>query len=173
MKPIKKMTISAMMVALCVAMMTLGALVGTLDLTAAALSSLCMAFIYIEVGAPYPLVSWLCASLLSFVCFPHSMLWAQFLLFFGIYPTLKGYIERLPRAVWWGIKLVWFNATLWLFIGLLEWVFSTPFFTGELWRRIALYAVCNVAFLAYDLFLTFAVRLYVLRYRDKLKKYLK
>ena len=86
-----------MMCALSVVVLALGAVFEALDLTAAALASICIAFIYIEVGAPYTFISWLCTTLLSFLFFPQSLLWIEYLLLYGIYPILKGYIEKLPR----------------------------------------------------------------------------
>ena len=38
---------------------------------------------------------------------------------------------------------------------------------------LILWIVANIAFLAYDLFLTMIVRVYFLKYRPKLQKYLK
>ena len=86
-----------MMCALSVVVLALGAVFEALDLTAAALASICIAFIYIEVGAPYTFIAWICTTVLSFLFFPQSLLWIEYLLLFGLYPILKGYIERSTR----------------------------------------------------------------------------
>ena len=52
MRSTKKITLSAMMCALSVVILALGAVFEALDLTAAAIASICIAFVYIEVGAP-------------------------------------------------------------------------------------------------------------------------
>ena len=84
MRSTKKITISAMMCALSVVILALGAVFEALDLTAAALASICIAFVYIEVGAPYTFIAWICTTLLSFLFFPQSLLWIEYLLLFGL-----------------------------------------------------------------------------------------
>ena len=95
MRPTKKITLSAMMCALSVAVLALGAVFEALDLTAAALASICIAFIYIEIGAPHTYIAWLCTTLLSFLFFPQSLLWIEYLLLFGLYPLVADQARRL------------------------------------------------------------------------------
>ncbi len=187
MRSTKKVTLSAMMCALSVVMLTLGAVFEALDLTAAALSSICIAFVYIEIGAPYTFLSWLCTTLLAALLFPQSMLWIEYLLLFGLYPILKGYIERLPRLLWWPIKLPLYNLCLLLMAKAMGFILGIDFFgTGgdirnifsmgaSVWYEspLILWIVANVAFLAYDLFLTMIVRVYMYKYRPRLQKFLK
>ena len=187
MRSTKKVTLSAMMCALSVVILALGAVFEALDLTAAAIASICIAFIYIEVGAPYTFIAWLCTTLLSFLFFPQSLLWIEYFLLYGIYPILKGYIEKLPRMLWWPIKLPIYNACLFLMAEGMSLILGVDFFgTGgdlknifsmgaEIWWEspLILWIVANVAFLAYDLFLTMIVRVYFLKYRPRLQKYLK
>ena len=82
-----------MMVALSVAVMALGAVFEVMDLSVCALASLFVAFVFIEVGSPYTFLVWICTSIITFIFFPASMVSLEYLLIFGIYPTLKGYIE--------------------------------------------------------------------------------
>ena len=58
-----------MVVALTVVFMAVGAFVEMLDLTAAALASVIVMFVFIEVGKPYHFLVWLGSSLLCFVFF--------------------------------------------------------------------------------------------------------
>lgn len=187
MRSTKKVTLSAMMCALSVVMLALGAVFEALDLTAAALASICIAFICFEVGAPYSFIAWLCTTLLSFLFFPQSLLWIEYLLLFGLYPILKGYIERLPRLFWWPIKLPLYNLCLFLMAEGMSFILGVDFFgingnwknifsmnAAMLWESpLILLIVANIAFVAYDLFLTMAMRVYVLKYRPRLQKYLK
>ena len=163
-----------MMVALGTVFMTLGAFVEVMDLTVCALASLIVAFVYIEIGAPYTWLVWLCTSLATFLCFSGSVLWVEYLFVFGIYPILKAYIERLPRFLWLVFKLVFVNAVIWLMVLVCEMVLGVPFFGGEtVWINVMVYAVMNVAFVAYDLFITVLVRLYLVKYRHRFSKFLK
>lgn len=187
MRSTKKVTLSAMMCALSVVVLALGAVFEALDLTAAALASICIAFVCIEVGVPYNFIAWLCTTLLSFLFFPQSMLWIEYLLLFGLYPILKGYIERLPRLIWWPIKIFVYNLCLFLMAEGMSFILGVDFFgIGGNWANIfsmgsaiwwesplILLIVANIAFVAYDIFLTMVVRVYLLKYRPRLQKYLK
>lgn len=173
MRETKKITLSALMSALSVALMTLGAVFETLDLTIAALASLCIAFVYIEIGFPYTWISWIVSSLLGFLMFPQSTVVVEFFLLFGVYPILKGYVERLPRRFWWCIKLPLFNVQFWLILAVVRFVLGLPVLEDGLWLNVALYLLANLTAVAYDGFLTVVVRLYLRKYRDKIRKLLK
>ena len=163
-----------MMVALGVVLMVLGAVVDVLDLTACAISSLVVVFVYLEIGSPYTWLVWLCTSLLSFVFFPGKALWVEYLLIFGIYPILKAYIERLPRKLWLIIKLLYSNGIILLLMLLVKLIFKTPLVESELpWMLPAIYVLMNVAFVAYDMFITVMVRFYFVKLRNRIKHLLK
>ena len=107
-----------MIVALGTVFMLLGAVIEVFDLTAVALASVLVAFVYIEIGSPYTWLVWICTTLCTFLFYQHSPMWLIYLVLFGIYPILKGYIEKLPKAFWWPIKIVYGNlAFLAVFFG--------------------------------------------------------
>ena len=81
-----------MIIALGTVLMVLGAMVDVLDLSVCALASLFVAFVYIEIGSPYPFFVWLGTSLATFLFFPGSIIWLEYLLVFGLYPILKAYV---------------------------------------------------------------------------------
>lgn len=178
MKPTKKLTLSAMAVALGTVFMVLGSIFEVLDMTASALSSLLVAVIYVEVGAPYTFLVWICTTLTTAVLYPGSAMWMMYLLLFGIFPILKGYIERLRRPLWLPFKLLFGNAMMILiFLG-------TTFLLGipadlELFGlpREAVYAVffvlVNIALILYDYFLTVLIRFYMVKLHPVLKKLFK
>lgn len=174
MKQTKKITLSAMVVALSTVFMVLGAVVDVLDLSVCALASLLVAFVYIEIGSPYTWLVWICTSLATFVCFPGSIIWMEYFLVFGIYPILKAYIEKLPRRIWLIVKLLFINAIIWVLIFCVELILGIPFFAvDKLWLKAAIYVLMNVAFIAYDLFITVLVRVYFEKFRPRFKKFLK
>ena len=174
MRATKKITVSAMIVALGVVFLTVGAMWEVLDLSLAAFASLLVAFIYIEIGSPYTWLVWLATSLITLIIFPGSIVWAEYLALFGIYPIIKAYIERMPRFIWWPVKLAYINAVFVAAIFLIEVLFSIPFFSTDVWWiRAGLYIFLNVAFVAYDLFLTVLVRAYMIKYRPRFRKFLK
>ena len=174
MRQTKKFTLSALIVALSVVVMALGALFELFDLSVCALASLFVAFVYIEIGSPYTFAVWLCTSLIVFLFFPGSFVWLEYLALFGIYPILKGYIERLSPKIWWPVKLLFGNAVILLLIFGFKLITGMPFFEAESKLIIAgLYLILNVAFAMYDIFLSVLIRFYLTRLRARFKRFLK
>ena len=177
----KKLTLSAMIVALGTVFMVLGAVVEVFDLTAVALASALVALVYIELGSPYTWLVWLCTTFTTFILYQHSTMWFLYLVLFGVYPILKGYIERLPRIFWWLIKLPIANASFALMVLGIQLIFPFPFIDpGESFFGItgsalyvAVWALFNVAFIAYDFFITVMARFYMVRLRPRFKKIFK
>ena len=173
----KKITLSAMMVALGTATMIIGAFLEVFDLTICALVSMLVVFAFIEIGSYYPWLVWICTSLAAGLLYPQSLMWAEYFLIFGIYPIIKAYIEKLPRWSWLIVKLAYVNAMIWGVAGICEFILhqTFPFFEevdGEIFFVI-LYVLMNVAFIAFDLFITVMVRFYFIKLRPRFKKFLK
>ena len=179
MRATKKLTLSAIITAFGALFMSLGAFVEVFDLTAAALASLLMVFVYLEIGSPYTYLVWICTTLISALIYPGSLLWLEYLFIFGIYPILKGYIERLYRPFWLILKLLYANLTVFLVFYLGELVLGIPFSEGELFGlpgyavRLVLVLLLNLAFLLYDIFINVMVRFYMTRLRGRFKRFLK
>ena len=170
----KKITLSAMMVALGTAFMVLGAVIEVLDLTVCALASMLVVFVYLEIGSYYPWLVWICTSLATALIYPGSIIWAEYLLVFGIYPLIKAYIERLPRWSWIIVKLIYINAVVWGMFCISEFLLGIPFFEDDSRLLIVItYVLTNIAFLAYDLFITVMVRFYFAKLRPRIQKLLK
>ena len=174
MRQTKKITLSAMIVALGTVLMVVGGLVEMLDLTVCAVASLLVAFVYIEIGSPYTWLVWICTSLATFLCMPGKFIWLIYFLIFGIYPILKAYVEKLPHGAWLILKFLFINAMLWLLIFGFELILGIPFFAvDKLWLKAGVYIVMNVAFVAYDVFITVLVRFYFERLRHRFRNFLK
>ena len=180
MRETKKLTVSAMTVALGVAFMSLGAVLSVLDLSCAVLASLLVTFIYIELGSPYTWLVWLCTALASFLFFPGSFMWLVYLTVFGIYPILKGYIERLPRVFWLILKLIFVNAMLTLLVLGSEFLVGQSFFgdvsdipLAPMVAYAVLWVLMNIAFLLYDRLIVIMVVFYEKKIRPKISNLLK
>ena len=162
------------MVALGTTFMIIGAVIEVLDLSVCALASLLVVFIYLEVGSYYPWLVWICTTLATGLLYPGSLLWAEYLLVFGVYPLMKSYIERLPRWSWIIVKLLYANAVIWILFLVCEKLLGIPFFEDEgRLMRIITYILTNVAFVAYDFFITVMVRFYYDKLRPRFKRFLK
>ncbi len=175
MRKTKKLTLSAMMVALGTAIMVIGAYVGLLELSTLALSSVFMAFVFIEIGSPYTWSVWLATSLMTFLfCQARPEIALEYLLVFGLYPLLKAYIERLPRKIWLVFKLIYANAVIWALIFLVKLVTGVPLFVSDkLWLNAIVYVLLNAFFVAYDIFITVLVRFYIEKLRKRFRNLLK
>ena len=184
MRSTKKLTLSAILVAMSVVVMVIGGVLPVLDLSMSAMASLIVAFAYIEIGSPYTWLIWLATTVLSAVMFPGSLLWVSYLVAFGVYPILKGYIERAPRGLWVLFKLLFANAAIWLMIFGCELVTGLPLFDVESlgleisetvakWIKVALYLVLNLVFFAYDLCITACVRFYMEKLQHRFQKFLR
>ena len=183
MKQTKKLTVSAVCIALGVLFMTLGAFIEVLDLTVAAMCSCLMAFVFIEVGDKYAFGVWLGTSILGFVFFTYSLVWVTYFLIFGIYPILKAYIEKLKKPFWIPIKLVLFVASSLLIILTSEVFLGIPFFGDtleipffennmELFKKIVVVGLI-AAMYVYDVFMTIMIRAYLFTFRKRIKSILK
>lgn len=181
MKETKKLTISAMIVALGTVFMVLGAVIEVLDLSAVALASVLVAFVYIELGSPYTWLVWICTTLTTFLFYQHSPMWFIYFVLFGIYPILKGYIERLKRPLWLPIKLLFGNVAFLAMLFGIQLITGLPFvdpndsFLGITGKAVYIltWVIFNVAFVLYDYFITVMVRFYMDKLRPKFKNILK
>ena len=162
------------MVALGTAFMVLGAVIEVLDLTVCSIASMLVVFIYLEIGSYFPWLVWICTSLATALIYPGSIIWAEYMLVFGVYPLIKAYIERLPRWSWLIVKLIYINAVVWGMFCISEFLLGIPFFEDESKVLIVItYILTNVAFIMYDLFITVMVRLYYVKLRPRIQKLLK
>ncbi len=169
----KKLTLSAIMVALGTAAMILGAVFPVMDLTVCALASLIVVFIYLEIGSYYPWLVWICTTLATALIYSSSGIWAEYFLIFGIYPLIKAYIERLPRWSWLIVKLAYINAVIWGLFGIFH-LLGIPFFEEDSkLLAIVTYVLMILAFILYDLFIVVMVRFYMQKIRPKFKNLLK
>lgn len=180
MKQTKKLTLSAMIVALGTVFMKLGSIIEVFDLTAAALASMLVAFVYVEIGSPYTWLVWLATSFLTFILPPTASVGVMYLLLFGIYPILKGYIEKLPKIFWWPIKIVFGNISLALMVLMLQ-MMGMPFvnagdtlfgITGK-YLYLITWILFNIAMVLYDFFIVVMVRYYLEKLRPRFKNLLK
>jgi hypothetical protein len=174
MKTTKKITVCAMVVALGAIFLVVGSYISAVDLIFEGVASLLAVFVYIELGSPYTWLVWP-ATTLTVAFLPNGISVAGlYFLVFGIYPILKAYIERTPRVLWWLIKLVYINVIILILAATVRLITGASMFTSELFIvNLALWVLINVAFVAYDMFITVAVRLYMLKYRKIFARFLK
>lgn len=160
--------------ALSIVTMFLTALLPLLSLTLCAVAGMFLTVIVIEFSSRYAVTSYVVVVLLSglFVADKESVV--LFCLFFGLYPILKGLIEKLRnRPLEWVIKIVFFNAATIGCFFLVTAVLGIPTeifaFIGEM-APVALLALTNVFFVVYDIAYTRLITLYLFRLQPGLHK---
>ena len=173
MRATKKLTVSAMATAIGTALMAVGAVWDLVDLSLAALASLLIVVILIEVGGPFPWLVWLSTSLLTFICFMGSPIWLMYFVF-GLFPILKYFIEKLKRPFWIILKLLYVSTSIIALVYLVDRIFKIPLFdTDSFFMKAACFLLFVAAFMAYDRLLTSTARLYTVKIRPRLKNLFK
>ena len=170
MRKTKKITVTALLSALAVAVLSLGSLIGTLDLTAAALASFLVVLLHIELGRRWAVLYWAVASLLSLLIIQGNSA-ALFFAAAGLYPLLKAVYERLPRGLEWLLKLLSFGVMLTVYILLAKFVFmlTDAFLSG--WLLWVLVGTAIAAFVLYDIALSKLIVAYSLRFRARFARF--
>ncbi|MBQ8311195.1 MAG: hypothetical protein IJX80_09320 [Clostridia bacterium] len=164
---IKYLTVSAMLCALGVILLSLGALVEVLDISVAVIASFLVVYAVIEMGGAYPWMIWLVTSIVGYLLMPKTPV-LFFALFFGFYPILKEKAEKLPRVISWVIKFVIFHISL-VLMGLGIWFLFPDMLSGmgQLLLLALTYLVSLVAFFVYDVALTRIITFYFIRLRHR------
>ena len=168
---IKYLTVSAMLCALGVVILGLGAVIEVLDITVAAIASLLTIYAVIEIGGAYPWLIWIVTSIIALLLLPLKTPVLFYAFLTGYYPILKQKIERhMARLPAWILKI----AVLAISVGVIwvvMWLFAPALLetTGG-WVMIAVTLFLGVfAFVLYDFCLTRLITLYFVKLQKRFK----
>lgn len=177
----KKLTASAVLAAMGVVLLMLGA-IEVLDISMAALASFFCIFAVIELGRGYSFMIYAVTGILSVVLLPQSLAGWFYIIFFGYYPILKEIFEKLSKTVAWILKLLIFNIAVTAYSVVFFFMFSAQFqqtvaeISGLIGGAkvgvvavVLVYAVLNVVFIIYDIALTRLITLYFVKLRRKFR----
>ncbi len=165
MKNTKKLSFAALMSALGVAFMYGGAMLEVLDLSTAALASICVLLVLVELGTRYAWLTFAVTGILALLLLPQKFAALLFLGFLGFYPMAKALFERRFRG--WRclvLKVLLLNGCTALMLLAVRYVM-----TEALWFEIMTLVLANIVFVVYDIALTRLLRAYVFVWRKKLK----
>lgn len=161
----KALTLSAMVSALSVVLLYLGSVIEVLDLSMALIASVLCTFIVIEARGAWPYLTYAVTSVLSLLLLPNKFIAVVYVLFAGIYPIVKEYIERIKsRLVQWLLKLVVFNTVLTVVFIISKHILALPI-SLSVW----VYALGSPVFVLYDVALSRMITLYLFKLRDRLR----
>ena len=168
MKGTRALTVSAVLCALGVILLAIGSLLQMLDLTMAAVASFLIIFAVIELGGKWPFLIYAVTGVLSVLLVPYKTAPLVYLCFAGYYPMLKALLEgHLPRLWAWVLKLIAFNAGLFVLLFLAFKLFAAFEITSA-WYYWLLPA-CSVVFVVYDIALTRMISAYVYKWRSRFR----
>ena len=171
MKKTKKLTLVALLAALSTILLVLGRFIEVLDLSMAALATLLVLLVFIELGGGWAVALWLSTSALSLLLAPSGapLLYAAI----GFYPIAKAAFERKPRAIERTLKLGVCLLALALYVLVAKFVLMLPDAMLDgilLWGFLAL---AVLVFLLYDYMLTRLAIYYQLRLRHRFARLFK
>lgn len=141
-----------------------------------AVAGLCVMAVLIEAGALYAFLCYVSASVLSFLIAEKEAAF-MFICLFGFYPIVKAFIERIRKSVpEWIIKILLFNACAVVSYYAVTLILGVPAeefaFIGKYGIYIFL-ALCNVAFVLYDIALSKTAVFYMQKIHGIVKKIFK
>ncbi len=169
-KRTKYLTLCAMLCALGVIILALGALIEVLDISVSVIASLLCVYAVIEMGRGYPWLVYAVTAVLSVLLLPQKTPALFYALFAGYYPILKEKLERLRRPIATVLKLVIFHAALGAMVAT-----ALLFFPGslqiqdKLWYFAALYVLGVICFILYDIALSRLITFYLFRLRNRFR----
>ena len=154
----KKLTLSALIAAMCVICLALGAAIPRVSLSLAALAGIFPAVIVLACGFGWAAACSASAAALAILLLPEKTGAVWFLCFFGHYPIWKALIESLQTRVkkpWlvWLLKLLGFAASMLVLYFLFSRLFAAaiPYhFTERAAGPLILGVALLAAFLVYD-----------------------
>jgi hypothetical protein len=177
MKNTKKIAIASLCGSLGVIFLYLGVILNVLDMTAALLSSVLVLFCVLELGYGYAFAVYAIISVLSLLLLPNPSPAWMFIALFGYIPITKFLLEKYLKKLAWIPKLALFNllfaAVIFLGGEVLGFSTENQFGISAKGVYIAFFIVGNFLYVMCDILYGRLTLLYFLRFRDKIKKYLK
>ena len=167
MKNTKKVALAGIFTALCVVFLFVGSLFQTLDLSAAAIGSIIVLIAFIELGNGWAFGVYAASSVLSMLLLPNKTAAVVFTVFAGFYPIVKVWLNKIkPFWLSYTVRILCFNAmlTAMIFIGKKLLGLEEDYLNFG----IIIYALCNVAFIAYDFALERISITYSVKIRSKI-----
>lgn len=166
-----RVALVGLLTALSVIVLYLTALVPTGRLGLVALAGLTPAAAVVSARLPAGLFCYAATGILGLFLSPDKGSVLLYLLFFGLYPLVKCWIERLRKApLEWVCKLAFFNAILticWFFFRAAL-LLGLPNYFNTLW---VLYLLGNVVFVVYDFGFSKLISLYVARVNPFVRRF--
>jgi len=182
MKRTKTIAFSAVFSALGVTLLGLGSLIEVFDLTASAAASLIIVLCMIEMNTTSAFTVYAVTAVLSLIILPNKFPAVVYLVFAGLYPIVKYYIEKIRFKLFeYALKLAFVNISVLIVLAAAKFLLGIPIPDSfEITKKIvfskevyiaALFALSNFAFILFDIALTGLITLYLKKYRKHFGKF--
>lgn len=175
MKNSKVIAYSGVATALSVVMLFLGSIFWVLGYTMPLVASLVMIILLDSISQKSALLTFISTSIISFILLNDKECVLLYILFFGYYPLIRDKINDIkPKFLSYLLKFITFNAAMVLTQVLCVHVFGIPFddMLGK-WG-IVVFALClNLVFAVFDKLYTLLLKLYRIKLKKKVEKYIK
>jgi hypothetical protein len=132
-------------------------------MTMVAIASMFVVVVMIEVGEPYPWLTWGVTSALSLILLPNKLPAILYFLFGGLYPIAKAAFERLHYIVAWVLKLSYINTALLAVVTATKYIFYLN--DSSIDFTVPFILLGNVALILYDIALSKIILLYLVKIR--------
>lgn len=175
MKNSKVIAYSGVATALSVVMLFLGSIVWVLGYTMPLVASLIMIVLLESVSKKSVLLTFVSTSVISFILLNDKECVLLYVLFFGYYPLIRDKLNDIkPKFLSYLLKFVSFNAAMILTQVLCVYVFGIPFddMLGK-WGIVVFVLCLNLVFIVFDKLYTLLLRLYRIKLKKKVEKYIK
>lgn len=175
MKNSKVIAYSGVATALSVVMLFLGSIFWVLGYTMPLVASLVMIILLDSISQKSALLTFVSTSVISFILLNDKECVLLYVLFFGYYPLIRDKINEIkPKFLSYLLKFVTFNAAMVLTQILCVYVFGIPFDNMLGKWGIVVFALClNLVFVVFDKLYTLLLRLYRIKLKKKVEKYIK
>lgn len=182
----KRLTVCALLSALAVVILGLGAIIEVMDISLTMVASFVMLLIFWCYGRGYAFMSFFVTGVLSLLLMPQSFAPWMFLGLFGYYPMVKNGIDKLPKVLRVIVKLLLVTAVLAVYLialylltlqgsGSLQEVFNKAFGDpGEgAWLGYAVLFLTYLAFICYDVLIDRLLIIYRYKWKSRVEKWMK
>ena len=171
MKKTKQITLSALFAALGTAVLALASLTEVADLAISMFAASLLMLAIIEIGEKQAFLIYAVTSTLSLILLPNKFIAAVYLVFTGLYPLIKRHFDKLGTVLSIILKIVYFNSALTAAILVARFVFSITNYAD--WLLVAYYAIANLCFWLFDILIKRLTTVYLIRYRERFKRFFK
>lgn len=173
MKKTVKLALSSVIAALSVVFMVLTGLIPIGTYAAPCFVGFFLAIIVLEAGYSYSVSVFVVVSVLSFLLSSDKEACLYYTAFFGIYPILKGLIERVSKVyLQYILKFLTFNISMILTFFVSIYVLMIPKESFEVFGFYLPWAFLlagNFIFIIYDIAFTRIISTYAIKWREKLR----